>query len=131
MHPARIAIVAAAALAAGSLVLPYVTTDLVGDTGGWDATGWPAVGFLTCSALVALVGDRREGLPGPGTLLTTLLAAAACVFAAAKFVDAARAVDTFEKTAAAASIGPGIWLLATAALIGLAGSLWTASRRVV
>ena len=123
----------AAAVSALSLPVRYLTTDLVGVVAGWDAAAWPGVALLLAAGagVVALTGDRREGLPAPGTVLVVLLTAAATVFALAKLVDAGSAVDVVEQAAGTASIGVGAWMLAATSVFALGGAVATASRRVV
>ncbi len=130
MHPSRIVLVTAAAIAAASMLFDFVTTDLGGDVIGWDAGAWPAVVLVAATAIAATAGDRREGLPAPGTLLTVVLTAAATVFAIAKVVDAAAAARLIRDASGEASIGAGTWILLVAAVAGLGGAIATSSRRV-
>lgn len=131
MHPSRITVLASFLVAGFSLVMPYVTIEGAGDLTAARADAWPAVVLIGLAAAIAVSGDRGEGLPAPGVLLETLLAGATCVYAAAKVVDAASAVDTLRAASQDAAIGAGVWLLAAAALLALVGALWTSSRRVV
>ena len=131
MHPSRLVVLTAAAVGALSLPVRYLTTDLVGVVAGWDAAAWPGVALLLAAGVVALTGDRREGLPAPGTVLVVLLTAAATVFALAKLVDAGSAVDVVDQAAGTASIGVGAWMLAATSVFALGGAVATASRRVV
>jgi hypothetical protein len=131
MHPARFALAGGAIAGGISLVLDYVTADLTGDVAGWEATAWPAVVLLVGAAVAGMVGDRREGLPAAGTVLVVALGAAALLFAVAKLVDAAAAVDIIRDASGSAAIGAGAWLLPAAALVSLGGGVASASRRVV
>ena len=131
MHPSRVAVVAGAALALASLPLDYLDSEVAGRIAGWSASAWPTVALLGLAALAVLAGDRREGLPGPGTLLVVVLAAAAVVFAVAKLVDAGGAAAVVRDSGGVASIGLGAWVLVVAAIVSLAGAVATTSRRVV
>lgn len=130
MHPSRIALVVAAFIGLFSLVLDYVTADLTGDVIGWDASAWPALVLLGALGSTALLGDRREGFPTAGTVLLVLLGAAATIFAVAKLVDAAEAARIVRDASGDAAIGPGVWTLLVASLLGLGGAVATASRRL-
>ncbi len=130
MHPSRIVLVSAAALAAASLLFDFLVSELGGDVIGWNAGAWPAVVLVSVAAIVVATGDRREGLPAPGTLLTVVLTAAATVFSIAKVVDAAAAARLVRDVSGEASIGAGAWILLAATVAALGGAIATSSRRV-
>ncbi len=131
MHPSRIAVIAGALLAVGSLPLGYLDAPPPAAVTGWESGAAPAIVLLVVAAVAASIGDRREGLPGPGTLLVVLAAAGATVYSVAKLVDADAAAELYQAAGAPASPGVGVWLLVGGAILALTGAVATTSRRVV
>lgn len=130
MHRSRILLLVGAVLGVASLFLDFLVTDLVGDVGGLDAEIVAGVALLVALGVIALIGDRREGLPAAGTVLVALASGGAVLFAVAKLIDAGRAAQAIGAVAGEARIGVGAWVLLAAAIIGLIGAVLTASRKV-
>ncbi|NNF65616.1 MAG: hypothetical protein HKN07_15340 [Acidimicrobiia bacterium] len=129
MHPARWTVVGGFVTCAISLALGFVTLPLTGTISGLSGDGWPILLILAIPLALAVLGDRTEGLGPIASTAAIALCGVAVVFAVAKFVDARLAVDA-AGSSGAASIGPGIWLMLTGAVIALMGSVASTSRRL-
>ncbi|MBT8198634.1 MAG: hypothetical protein KJO84_09090 [Acidimicrobiia bacterium] len=129
MHFSRWIILVAAATCAVSLGLTFLDTP-TGSTNGIDGDGWPILFFLALPVLLALVGDRAEGMRPILALVTIVSAALAALFAVTKVVDAVRAADTAVSIAGSGSVGTGAWVLLGATVALLGGAAATLSRRV-
>ncbi len=125
MHRSRIVILAGALLGLLSLPLPLVDLDEVGSLNGIEGDGWPAVVLLGIVAVLALLGDRGEGLPAPAAVVAAAGAGLAVVYAVVKVVDAADAIDI-----TGGAFGIGLWLLLAAGVVAMAGALLSFSRRL-
>ncbi|NNF68777.1 MAG: hypothetical protein HKN01_03315 [Acidimicrobiia bacterium] len=129
MHFSRWIILVAAATCAVSLGLTFLDTP-TGSTNGIDGDAWPILFFLALPVLLALVGDRAEGMRPFLALVTIVSAALAALFAVTKVVDAVRAADTAVSIAGSGSVGTGAWVLLGATVALLGGAAATLSRRV-
>ena len=125
MHYSRLLSITGVALTGGSLLLPFVTFPSQGDVNGIDGDAWPILILLGPVLLLAVLGDRREGLRTPAAIISILLSCAAVIFAVAKLIDAARAA-----VEAGGSVGLGSWAILIAAVVTVGASLTTLSRRV-
>lgn len=130
MHPSRIVILTGTALGAVALVLPFVSSPLIGTINGIDGYAWPAVALAALPALLALLGDKREGFWTPLALLAIVATAGAALFSVAKAIDAADAAQTARTLAGEGAVGVGAWVLLVAMVTALIGSVLTLSRRV-
>lgn len=129
MHYSRWMILLGAVVSLVSVPLTYLQTP-VGTTSGLDGEGWPIVFFVALPVLLALTGDRAEGLRPALSLPAIISGALALLFAVTKVVDASRAADQVVAVAGEGSIGVGVWVLLAGALILVAGTAATLSRRV-
>ena len=125
MHRSRILLIAAAAIGAVSLALPYVRFDQQGSIAGIDGYGWPAVVVLAVPAALAALGDRAETLRTSLAVPTIGLAGMAMVLAAFKLADAVKAADI-----PGAGLGAGPWILLGACVLGMTGALASLTRRI-
>lgn len=130
MHVSRIVILAGTVLGAVALLLPLVSTPLTGSINGIDGFAWPALVLIGIPAVLALGGDRREGFWTPVALFSILLASTAALFAVAKSIDAVGAAQEARSLVGEGSVGAGTWLLLTATIAALTGSVLTLSKRV-
>lgn len=130
MHFARWIILIGFALSAAALALPYLTAPLLGNVNGIEGDAWPVLLFLAPAALLAIFGDRAEGLRPLGAVVAILSGAGGLLFAVAKVADAAAAADTARAVSGEGSIGLGAWTLVATALLALAGCVAALSRRV-
>jgi len=117
-------------VAAVSLALPYINSQLTGATNGIAGDAWPAVALLVPVAIAAVLGDRREGFGRWAVVLSALVAGGATVFAVQKLIDATRAVQLLERVGIEASVGPGSWVLIAGCLTVLVGATLSISRRI-
>lgn len=117
-------------VAAVSLALPFVSSELTGATNGITGDAWPAVALLVPVAIAAVLGDRREGFGRWAVVLSALAGGGATVFAVQKLIDATRAVQLLERVGIAASVGPGSWVLIAGCLTVLVGATLSLSRRI-
>lgn len=117
-------------VAAVSLALPYINSQLTGATNGIAGDAWPAVALLVPVAIAAVLGDRREGFGRWAVLLSALVGGGATVFAVQKLIDATRAVQILERVGIEASVGPGSWVLIAGCLTVLVGATLSISRRI-
>lgn len=129
MHPARWTVVGGFAACVVSLALGFVTLPLTGTISGISGDGWPILLILAIPLILAILGDRTEGLGPVASTAAIALCGVAVVFAVAKFVDARLAVDT-AGSSGTATIGPGIWLMLAGAVVALIGSVASTSRRL-
>jgi hypothetical protein len=125
VHYSRLLTLIGVALTGGALALPFVTFPILGTTNGIEGDAWPIMILLGPVAVLALLGDRREGHRTPIAVAVVALSCGAVVFAVAKLADAAKAADT-----ANGSIGAGSWVMIITAVATVAASLATLSRRV-
>ena len=130
MQRGRVILVVAAVLAAGSLMLPYFNAETLGTVSGVAAHGTLPVLALACAAVVVLAGDRRESLVG----LPAIAAAATVILAApltgSLLIDAELATRDAVALGSRGSLGSGLWLLAGATMLSMAGLIWAMSRRL-
>lgn len=129
VHPSRIVIVVGTALAAGSTLLPFISSDPTGSVRGARET-FPVVALLIPLLVAALLGDRREGFPRWGAVTAALVAAVAMILSVVKMIDAMRAVRDLQSIGIDAVIGLGPWVLAAGAFAGLMGAALSLSRRL-
>ncbi len=130
MHPARLLIVAGAALAAASLGTAYLVVPTSARIDGVEGAAWPAAVLVVGIALAVVTGDRREGLVSWAALLVSILAAVATIFAAQKVVDAYAAAGDLTAVGIPASPGAGPWLLLAGTVTVLIGAAFGLSRRL-
>lgn len=130
MHFARWTILIGFALSAAALALPYLSAPLLGNVNGIEGDAWPVLVFLAPAGLLAIVGDRAEGLRPVAAIAAILSASVALLFAVAKVADAASAADTARATGGEGSIGLGAWALVATVLVALIGCVAALSRRV-
>jgi hypothetical protein len=130
MHTSRVVILAGTLLGAAALLMPFVSSPMTGSVNGIEGYAWPAVALAAVPALMALVGDRREGFLTPFALLAIVITAGAALFSVAKAIDAADAAQTARTLLGEGSVGTGTWVLLVAMLTVLTGSVLTLSRRV-
>ena len=124
MHRSRLTILNGAVI--GLLTLPLVRFPVTGNVNSIDGDGWPAVALIGMVAVLALLGDRAEGLAMAPALVAAATSGAAMVFSVLKLTDASNAADTIPD----ASIGVGAWVLVAAAMITLTGVALTLSRKL-
>lgn len=130
MHPSRVLILIGVAFAAASLAFDAVQSSTAT---GWSmvaADAWPGVVLIGVVALFAVAGHISEGFTPAGSVISITLAASAALLLVAKYIDAARAIDTLRLGGHDASIGPGIWVLGAGIVVTIVGSLWSTSRRL-
>jgi hypothetical protein len=109
-----------------ALFLPQARFPVVGPVDGFDGDAWPVMLPLALVALLAVVGDRREGHGVAAGIPAVVLCCAALVFGVAKAVDAAAAAGAVEGGAVRA----GPWVVLTGTAVALLGSLLSFSRRI-
>ena len=127
MHYSRLVSLSGALITALALFLPQVRFPVIGPVDGFDGDAWPVILPLALVALLALVGDRREGHGVAVGVLAVVLCCAALVFGVAKAVDAAAAAGAVEGGAVRA----GPWVVLAGSALALLGSLLSFSRRIV
>ncbi len=130
MHPARLLIVAGAALATVSLGTAYLVVPASSNIDGFEGAAWPAAMVVVMIALAVVAGDRREGLVSWAALLVSILAAVATIFAAQKVVDAYAAAGDLAAVGIPARPGTGPWLLLAGTVTVLVGAALGLSRRL-
>ena len=126
MHRSRVTILAGAVIAIVALPLPLIRFPASGSVSTINGDGWPAVLLIAVAALLALLGDRAEGLAMPSAVVAAAAAGLALVFSALKLDDASNAVDRVPD----ASIGIAAWVLLAASIITLVGTALTLSRKL-
>ena len=126
MHRSRLIVLLGAAVALGSLPLPLVDLGAAGTVNGIDGDGWPGVAMLGVVSLIALLGDRAEGMAGPVAVGAIAGAGLAVVFSMVKLADASDAVDLV----AGGSLGMGLWVLIGGSVVSLLGAVLSFSRRL-
>jgi len=127
VHYSRLVSLSGALITALALFLPQVRFPVIGPVDGFDGDAWPVILPLALVALLALVGDRREGHGVAVGVLAVVLCCAALVFGVAKAVDAAAAARAVEGGAVRA----GPWVVLAGSVLALLGSLLSFSRRIV
>ena len=125
MHRSRVLLIAAAAIGAISLALPFVRFAQQGSVAGIDGYAWPVVIVLAIPAALAMFGDRAESLRPSLAVGTIGFAGIAVVLAAFKLADAVKASDT-----PGAAVGAGPWVLLGACVLAMAGGLASLTRRI-
>lgn len=125
MHRSRVLLIAAAAIGAISLALPFVRFAQQGSINGIDGYAGPVVIVLAVPAAIAVIGDRAESLRTSLAVGAIGLTGLAIVMAAFKLADAVKAADTIG-----AAIGAGPWVLLGGCVLGMAGALASLTRRI-
>ncbi len=125
MHRSRIIILLGAAAALAALAFPFLELPVQGSVNGFEGDAWPAAAALGIPALLAVFGDRAEGLRAPAALVAIAIAGLAVTFAAFKLADAVKAADD-----GGGSLGPGPWILLVSTLLALAGGLSSLTKRL-
>ncbi|MFQ5947704.1 MAG: hypothetical protein ACE5KX_02440 [Acidimicrobiia bacterium] len=126
MHRSRIVVLVGAALAAGSLPLPFMRRPEFGTTNGLEGDAWPVLLLLAPVVIFAAFGDRAEGSGPIGAITSIGFSGLAVLFAVVKLTDAATAVRNIDE----GGIGVGAWVLVAASLVVLTGTGLGLSRRV-
>ncbi len=126
MHYSRLVSLAGALVAGLALFLSQARFPVVGPVDGFDGAAWPVILPLALVALLAFLGDRREGHGVAVGIVAVLLSCTALVFAVAKAVDAVAAAGAVEGGAVRA----GPWVVLAGSVLALLGSLLSFSRRI-
>lgn len=126
MHHSRLTSLAGVLLAGLALFLPQARFPVVGPVDGFDGEAWPVMLPLALVALLAFLGDRREGHGAAASVLAVLLSCSALVFAVAKAADAVSAAAAVEGGAVRA----GPWAVLAGSALALLGSLLSFKRRI-
>ena len=126
MHYSRLVSLAGALITGLALFLPQARFPVVGPVDGFAGGAWPVILPLAPVALLAFLGDRREGHGLVVSVVAILLSCAALVFAVAKAVDAVTAAGAVEGGAVRA----GPWVVLAGSVLALLGSLLSFSRRI-
>jgi len=130
MHPSRVLILIGAGFAVASLAFDAVQSPTAT---GWSmvaADAWPGVVLMAVIALFAVAGHVSEGFTPAGSVISITLASTAALLLVAKYIDAARAIETLHLGGHDASVGPGMWVLGAGIAVTIVGSLWSTSRRL-
>lgn len=99
------------------MLLPFVSLPVTGPVDGLSADAWPALLPLIPLAILVLDGRRDDGLDATAAITASILVSAALLFGLVKLGDAIVA----GRSSAAASLGPGGWVLVTSLLVVTAG----------
>ena len=126
MHYSRLVSLSGVLITGLALFLPQARFPVVGPVDGFDGDAWPVMLPLALVALLALLGDRREGHGVAVGVLAVVLCCAALVFGVAKAVDAVAAAGAVEGGAVRA----GPWVVLAGSVLALLGSLLSFSRRI-
>jgi hypothetical protein len=126
VHRSRLLILAGVLVAGLGLFLPQVRLPTIGPVDGFDGAAWPVMLPLGALAVLALLGDRPEGLRRPVGVAAALLACAALGFAAAKVIDAASAAGVAQGGA----VRSGPWVVLTGTILTVVGTVLSFSRRI-
>lgn len=126
MHYSRLVSLAGTLIAGLALFLPQARFPVVGPVDGFDGDAWPVILPLALVALLAFLGDRREGHGLGVGIVAVMLSCAALVFSVAKVVDAVAAAGAAE----GAAVRAGPWVVLAATVLAVLGSLLSFSRRI-
>ncbi len=130
MHPSRLLVLIGAALGAASLGFDAVQST---STSSWSmvaADAWPGAALIGAIAILGMVGHRAEGFTPAGSVVSIVFVSTAALLLVGKYIDASKAVDTLRLGGHTASIGIGMWVLASGITVTIVGSLWSTSRRI-
>lgn len=94
------------------------------------ADAWPGAALIGAIAILGMVGHRAEGFTPAGSVVSIVFVSTAALLLVGKYIDASKAVDTLRLSGHTASIGIGIWVLASGIAVTVVGSLWSTSRRI-
>jgi len=130
MQRGRWLIIVAAALGALSLLVPYFEADALGAVSGATAGALLPVAAIIGAAVIALAGDRKEGLTGLGSVAAAATVALALVVTGAITIDAVLAGREADRLGVDAAIRGGLWTLVAASIAATIGVLAAMSRRL-
>lgn len=130
MQRGRWLIIVAAALGALSLLMPYFEADALGNVSAATAGALLPVAAIIAAGVVALAGDRKEGLTGLASVAAAAAVTLALVVTGAITIDAVLAGRDAGRLGVDAAIRSGLWTLAAASIAAAIGVLAAMSRRL-
>ena len=130
MQRGRLLILLAAALGALSLLFPYFEADDLGNVSATTAGALLPVVAIVGTGVLALAGDRREGLTGLGAVAAAATVMLALVVTGAITIDAVLAGRDAGRLEIDSSIRSGLWTLVVASIAATIGVLAAMSRRL-